>query len=485
MSSSSRYANEVVLLSTSIGPDLKPTYPKTPDPEEESCKTATANICTTTLSYGVVAKRSVDAAADTDAPRTPFTEFRKLRNRGVTTTTTSTISFCTKVTGCGATAVTETSSVASTAVPTVRVVIPRDPRNVDGLRSTLQRQLPGNNGFYESQTNELGTVFFFIPSFTDAETDAIRNHAQVADAYIPRGQLTLDVWGGIPNPNAEARQRRGRNGTEAGTGRSTTHVKRAELVDSNASLGMVLLSWPPNTGGVPVNGDYKYDSSAGEGTYVYSLDFGAEPNHPEFSEIPSFTPLFPQPFPVSDFRENDPKRHGTGCLSKAAGKTVGIARKARLTATIIDFSTSINEHWLDGLSKIHQDIYVKGRGTTAVVNLSLCLPAGHLSDAYLDKMGKPLRIPPTKNVVCLTLLLSSLVNPRDHQSWGCSYNRGLQQRGLPERLSGPFRRPRQPQPHPRSHCCRGRPTRRSYRTLCQRRLAELLRARRESKSGDL
>jgi subtilisin family serine protease len=159
---------------------------------------------------------------------------------------------------------------------------------------------------------------------------------------------------------------------------------------------MVLLSWPPNTGGVPPFGDYHYDSSAGEGTYVYSLDFGADPDHPEFSDISSFTPLFPQPFAVSDFMENDPKRHGTGCLSKAAGNTVGIARKARLTATVFNFKTHVNEHWLDGLAKIHQDIYVKGRGTKAVVNFSVCLPAGHLSNAYQDKMGKSPRILPPK-----------------------------------------------------------------------------------------
>jgi hypothetical protein len=258
---------------------------------------------------------------------------------------------------------------------------------VAGLRSELQRQLPVDSGFYESQTNELGTIFFFIPSFTDAETDTIRNHAEVADAYIPRGQLTVPYWGGMTNPSTQARQRRGQNGTEAGTRRSI-HAKRAESVDSKVYNDMVLLSWPPNTGGVPPIGDYRYDSSAGEGTYVYSIDFGADPSHPEFSDILSFTPLFPQPFAVSGFMENDSKKHGTGCLSKAAGKTVGIARKARLTATVFDQKTHINEHWLDGLAKVHQDIYVKARGTKAVVNFSVCLPAGHLSNAYQDKMGK-------------------------------------------------------------------------------------------------
>lgn len=395
-----------MFLSTSIGPNRKPTYPDKPDPEEDSCKTATADICTTTLSYGVVAKRSVDA------PRIPFTEFRKLGNRAVTTTT-STISFCTRVTGCGETDITKTTTAASTATATIRVVIPRDPKNVAGLRSALQRQLPGDSGFYESQTNELGTIFFFIPFFTDAETDTIRNHAEVADAYIPRGELTLDFWGGISNPSTQPKESHGKNGTKAGARRSI-HIKRAELVDSAVLNPMALVSWPPNTGGVPLYGDYKYDSSAGEGTYVYSLDFGATPDHPEFSDIQSFAPLFPQPFALSGFTENDKKRHGTACLSKAVGKTVGIARKASITATIINFETHISEHWLDGLAKIHQDIYARGRGTKTAVNFSVCLPAGHLSNAYLDKMGKPRRIPHLESCVFDSISLPSVVNPRDH-----------------------------------------------------------------------
>lgn len=468
---------KLCFLTTRIGPNHKPTYPDKPDPEEDSCKTATADVCTTTLSYGVVAKRSVDA------PRIPFTEFRKLGKRAVTTTT-STISFCTRVTGCGETDITKTTTAASTATPNIRVVIPRDPKNVAGLRSALQRQLPGDSGFYESQTNELGTIFFFIPSFTDAETDTIRNHAEVADAYIPRGELTVGYWGGIRNPSSQAKEHHGQNGTEAGTRRSS-HVKRAELVDSNVLNPMVLLSWPPNTGGVPPFGDYKYDSSAGEGTYVYSVDFGATPSHPEFSDIQSFTPLFPQPFAESGFTESDDKKHGTGCLSKAVGKTVGIARKARVTATIINFKTHINEHWLDGLAKVHQDIYVKGRGTKTAVNFSVCLPAGHLPSAYQDKMGKSPRIPRQESCVFDSVSLPSMVNPRDHQTWGCCYNRVLQQRGLPKRLSGPFWRPQRPQPHSRSHRRRGRPGRRCYRTLCQRGLAELLCAGRAPTSGDI
>jgi hypothetical protein len=85
---------------------------------------------------------------------------------------------------------------------------------------------------------------------------------------------------------------------------------------------------------------------------------------------------------------NDEKQHGTLCLSKAVGKTVGIARKASVVSTVWNFETYIQEHWLDGLVKIHQDIYVKGRGAKSVVNLSIAIKEGNISPAYQDRMGK-------------------------------------------------------------------------------------------------
>jgi hypothetical protein len=30
-------------------------------------------------------------------------------------------------------------------------------------------------------------MFFFVPAFTNNQTNAIKGHAQVADAYIPQG----------------------------------------------------------------------------------------------------------------------------------------------------------------------------------------------------------------------------------------------------------------------------------------------------------
>jgi hypothetical protein len=61
-------------------------------------------------------------------------------------------------------------------------------------------------------------------------------------------------------------------------------VKRAEVSQDDARTQMVLLSWPPGSGPVPLKeagmpGAYKYDDSAGRGTYLYSVDYGVIRTH--------------------------------------------------------------------------------------------------------------------------------------------------------------------------------------------------------------
>jgi hypothetical protein len=120
---------------------------------------------------------------------------------------------------------------------------------------------------------------------------------------------------------------------------------------------------------------------------VYDLDYGADPDHEEFSDVLFLHPLNPGPYPVSGWMENDEKRHGTMCLSKAVGKTVGVARKATVIATVWDFEKGIYEHWLDGLAKVHADLLSENRGTKSVINLSISIPQNQVSNAFVDKMG--------------------------------------------------------------------------------------------------
>lgn len=79
-------------------------------------------------------------------------------------------------------------------------------------------------------------------------------------------------------------------------------VKRGQNVDNDAVPPLWALSWPPTKmipehweAGDYVPREYAYDSPAGEGTFVYIVDYGVKKNYPQFSNLKSFKALFPGP----------------------------------------------------------------------------------------------------------------------------------------------------------------------------------------------
>lgn len=376
-----------------ILPDLTPVYPTEPDPEEEVCESATASVCTTTLSYDLVVKRDRPAPTVTPAPDYPFGEFMNVRKRA-TTTATTTVSFCTQVTGCGAEDITRTTTEQSVATSWPRVVMPNDPMSVDNIRTAITQQVGIE---YESKSDYLGTIFFYLGSCTDDQAEILRAVAGVADVYIPRGELTKGYYGRINIPSTGEGQGEGDHYDEDASN-STTHTlnKRGSAGYSNLIREeMLQLSWPPDNAamGMPATGQsFYYDDSAGTGTYLYSCDFGVDIEHAELTDLGAqIQPLYPGPFPASDYLSNDPKRHGTKCIAKMAGKNLGLAKKATVSATIIDFDTFYFESFLDGLVKIYDDIYVRARGKMAVVNLSISIRAEFIPASYQGKMAYLIR----------------------------------------------------------------------------------------------
>ncbi|KAK4187709.1 glycosyl hydrolase [Podospora australis] len=383
-----------------IGPNLKPTFPSGPDPENDDvCETATASFCTTTLSYGVMAKRTlISGPVVTEAPVIPFAEFNKLERRA-TTTKTSTISTCKTVTGCGETDITSTTATQSVETPWPRVVIPKSHNFVVSLRSSLERQFGSQAGYFESKTDALGTLFFYIPRITLSQANALQADSSlgIASVHIPRGPGMLK-YGKRP----AGLRKRGLDDELAGLLNKTEpelHVarlgKRAQTSQANAELAMVALSWPPGAGPVPPlgsRGAYNFDSSAGEGTFMYLVDYGVDASHDEFRGQKTVIPLYPGPYRASGWFDNDDKRHGTACLSKMFGKTYGVARKATVYATTWDFNQGIYEHYLDALALVHSNIVSNpGRGSKSVINLSIAIEAVQISDAYQDTMAYLIR----------------------------------------------------------------------------------------------
>ena len=217
----------------------------------------------------------------------------------VTTTATTTISFCTQVTGCGAEDITRTTTEASVATTWPRIVIPSDPKNVASVRTSLSGR---STITYESKSDTLGTIFFYLNSCTDLQAEYFSTIAGVADVYIPRGPATAAAYQGIvTNPSDEAGGTHDYdyllNDTIPLIGKRASAPYEDKIIDEN----MIQLSWPPTSqsSNGAVGQTFYYDDSAGEGTYSYSCDWGFEPEHDELSDNLLIAPLYPGPFPLS------------------------------------------------------------------------------------------------------------------------------------------------------------------------------------------
>lgn len=239
-----------------------------------------------------------------------------------------------------------------------------------------------------------------------SEEDQLKAFSEVANVYTPRGTLTR-AWfpenpANEPEDPYEEPPSFFRDVTHPATNgtylRRHMLEKRAEIAQpwyagirakQTMTSEMVMLSWPPGSGPIePYSGYYKYDDSAGQGTFVYSCDKGISPQHTEFSDV-SIRGLFPGPYPLNAIMENDPEHHGTKCMGKAVGKNVGVARRAQeVVATVFDHDKQIYETWLDALAKIHEDIRAKGRGTKSVVNVSISIHYKLIPKSCIDRFGK-------------------------------------------------------------------------------------------------
>ncbi|KAK5653721.1 hypothetical protein OQA88_8752 [Cercophora sp. LCS_1] len=395
-----------------IGSNNLPTWSNTPD--NSQCTKATATIITTTTSYGISVvnrRRAVETPPPLEV-RVPFTEFHvldKRQSRSTTTYTIKTESFSTRVTGCGASDITKTTTASDVSQATAHphIVIPKDPQSFANSNVNIMLASQNINNFYESKTNALGTIFWFIPSYTAAQADQMRGVGAVFEVYVPKGSLTTGyhpaLGGDIfatddshdqvhavePRPKS-VKPRKTKDQSPAP--RSPLLSKRAAVTQPEARTEVALLSWGPSKGtlrvGIP--DDYVYDDTAGADTFLYNLDFGIKPSHPEFAGL-AIEYLYPAPNPVSSVRENDQKRHGTKCMSKAVGKTVGVARRTTLVQTVINFDVYIMDMFLDGLLKMHEDIRAKGRGRKAVLNISQSSRPGAADAGWVRMLAYLLR----------------------------------------------------------------------------------------------
>lgn len=76
-------------------------------------------------------------------------------------------------------------------------------------------------------------------------------------------------------------------------------------------------------------------------------------------------------------------------ISKMAGATLGVARKANVYATVMDRQMWIYENYLDGLWKIYDNIIAtQSTSPRNVVNMPWNFPLSYTGQDFVNKVGE-------------------------------------------------------------------------------------------------
>ncbi|KAI1476531.1 oryzin precursor [Daldinia eschscholtzii] len=132
------------------------------------------------------------------------------------------------------------------------------------------------------------------------------------------------------------------------------------IVQHDASWGLADISHR-----VPNHTDYVYDSKAGEDTYAYILDTGLLSTHEEFEDRAYLG------HNVVGGVFADEVGHGTHVAGTIAGKTYGVAKKAKvISVKIFADNKSYTSDLLEGIHWAVQDITAQNRQSKSVINIS-------------------------------------------------------------------------------------------------------------------
>ncbi|KAL1857501.1 hypothetical protein Daus18300_010366 [Diaporthe australafricana] len=118
--------------------------------------------------------------------------------------------------------------------------------------------------------------------------------------------------------------------------------------------------------------EYVYDETAGEGTTAYVFDTGIRLSHDEFEGRASFGINGVTGSTTQAGSNSDTDGHGTHVAATIAGKTYGVAKKAKvIDVKVFDGDTGSISAILTGITWAVNDITTKGAQKKSVLNMSL------------------------------------------------------------------------------------------------------------------
>ncbi|KAK2834896.1 hypothetical protein FQN49_006807 [Arthroderma sp. PD_2] len=248
---------------------------------------------------------------------------------------------------------------------------------IDKIQNVLERHRASASEekypLYQSKSKTLGT-FFWVLSASEERCQKIANSIPDTEATVAQDDPEPQVRRSLNSSSIHHFDTRNPYDGRSIYRRAKNDEPEIKWIEDSLE-DLSYISQPKNVHFSEVR-YYYYNTTEAEGTVVYMIGSGAELNHLELDDI-KIDWLWSGPNPGSAKTDLDKvHQHGTGVLSRIAGRTLGIAKKADIVV-VVDRQrdgTGYDLNGIDSLLKTYDHI-AKNKDRKVVVNLNWFSPA--------------------------------------------------------------------------------------------------------------